>query len=124
MRARRAARTVLPRRPAWAPRTNHLQGGPFMASRVGAGDGPTVAPVTRDRYDTDEDAGYGWVAFAGTMIAIAGILNCIYGIAAISNSRFYARDVTYIIGDLNAWGWALLLLGLVQFLSAFGILAQ
>lgn len=95
-----------------------------MASTVGAGGGATTRPATRDRYETDEAAGYGWVAFAGTMVAIVGSLNFIYGIAAISNSKFYARDVTYIISDLNTWGWALLILGVVQFCSAFGILAQ
>ena len=39
--------------------------------------------------------GEGWVAFAGIMIAIVGILNFIYGIAAISNSHFYVHEATY-----------------------------
>src|SRR3954453_1425632 len=92
-----------------------------MASTVGAGGDPTIGRAARDEYRTDDADGYGWVAFAGTMVAIVGALNFIYGIAAISNSRFYARDVTYVISDLNTWGWFLLVLGVVQFLAAFGI---
>jgi hypothetical protein len=93
-----------------------------VASTVGAD--ATVRPVARESIRAAEDEGYGWVVFAGSMLSIAGLLNVIYGIAAISDSRFYARDVTYIISDLNTWGWALVLLGAVQFLSCFGILAQ
>lgn len=48
--------------------------------------------------------GYGWVLFAGLMLALAGTLNFIYGIAAVSNSKFYARDVTYILSNLNTYG--------------------
>jgi len=95
-----------------------------MASTVGTGGDPTVRRARSDDYRSDDMSGYGWVVFAGTMIAIVGTLNSIYGIAAISNSKFYARDVTYVITDLKTWGWALLLLGIVQFASAFGILGQ
>jgi hypothetical protein len=92
-----------------------------MASTVG---GTPSREAARTDEPFDEEAGYGWVVFAATMMAIVGSLNFIYGIAAISDSRFYARDVTYIFSDLNTFGWALLLLGTVQFCSAFGVLAQ
>jgi hypothetical protein len=95
-----------------------------MASTVGTGGGATVRPAVDERYATDDEAGYGWVAFAGTMVGIVGALNFIYGIAAISDSKFYARDVTFIISGLNTWGWALLILGVVQFCAAFGIMLQ
>src|SRR4051794_32900779 len=87
--------------------------------------GDPAAPVRQARaesYDT-EDRGYGWVLFAGTMIALVGTLNVIYGIAAISNSRFFVRDVTYVFSELNTWGWVLLCIGTVQFLAAFAIWA-
>jgi hypothetical protein len=95
-----------------------------MASTVGAGGGATVRPGERDRYEVDASTGYGWVAFAATMVGIVGTLNVFYGIAAISDSRFYARDVTYILSDLNTWGWALLVLGAIQFCACFAILGQ
>jgi hypothetical protein len=58
------------------------------------------------------------------MIGIVGVLNFIYGLAAISNSRFYAREVTYIISDLNTWGWVLLITGVIQFCAAIAIFAH
>jgi hypothetical protein len=81
-----------------------------------------VLPLGLDdtRYTADEQ-GPGWVSFAGVMLAIVGVLNVLYGVAAISNSKFYLRDVAYVIGDLNTWGWFLVVLGACQFLAAFGI---
>ena len=87
-----------------------------MAS-IGAGG--SVRPTARDTYDTG--TGYGWVLFAGVMVGLVGILNFIYGIAAIDDSRFYARDVTYVISELNTWGWFLVVIGTVQIASAVGI---
>jgi hypothetical protein len=72
----------------------------------------------------EEPPGYGWVIFAGTMIAIIGVLNFIYGIAAISNSKFYNRGVEYVISDLKTWGWVLLVIAIVQVLVAFAIWIQ
>lgn len=86
----------------------------------------TGGPATSSRpaaYDA-EPSGYGWVVFAGTMLALVGTLNFIYGIAAVSNSKFFVRDVTYVISDLNTWGWFLLTLGVIQFIAAFGIWAS
>jgi hypothetical protein len=72
----------------------------------------------------EEDRGMGWMIFAGTMLAILGTLNVIGGIAAIDNSHFYVRDVKYVFGDLNTWGWIVLITGAAQVLTAFGIWAR
>jgi len=68
--------------------------------------------------------GEGWVAFAGIMIAIVGVLNFIYGIAAISNSHFYVRGAEYILSDLNTWGWVIMITGVVQFCAAIAIFGR
>jgi hypothetical protein len=73
--------------------------------------------------DPEAEHGYGWVLFAGIMLMVVGMLNFIYGIAAVSNSKFYARDVTYILSDLNTYGWVLLIIGAIQFCLAFAIWA-
>jgi hypothetical protein len=70
---------------------------------------------------TDPEHGIGWVIFAGTMLAIVGILNFIYGIAAISDSKFYVHGVTYVISSLKTWGWVIMIIGVLQFLAAFSI---
>jgi Predicted membrane protein (DUF2127) len=71
-------------------------------------------------YETEEH-GHGWVLFAGTMLMIAGALNFIYGIAAVSNSKFFIGDAKYVITDLKTYGWILLILGAIQFFAAFSI---
>jgi hypothetical protein len=65
--------------------------------------------------------GAGWVLFAGIMIALAGILNVIYGIAAISKSNFFDRNTDYMLSDLKTWGWITLLIGIVQIIAASSI---
>jgi hypothetical protein len=72
----------------------------------------------------DPDRGLGWVIFAGCMLCLVGTLNIIYGIAAISNSKFYVANTQYVFSDLKTWGWILLIVGVVQFVAAFGIWAS
>ncbi len=72
-----------------------------------------------------EESGAGWVMFAGIMLLIAGVLNVIYGIAAIDNSKFFvhATETQYILSDLNTWGWVTLILGALEIIAAFSIWA-
>ena len=56
------------------------------------------------------------------MLAVVGVLNLAYGIAAISDSTFYVHDVKYVLGDLKTWGWFLTILGAAQVLSSVGVL--
>lgn len=72
-------------------------------------------------YGASEGHGYGWVVFAGTMLAIVGTLNFIYGIAAISDSKFFIQDTKFVISSLNTWGWFFTIVGAVQFFAAFSI---
>ena len=65
--------------------------------------------------------GSGWVAFCGTMLAIVGTLNVVYGIGAIDDANVYVGEAEYVFADLNAWGWFLLIVGAVQFVAAFSI---
>lgn len=72
--------------------------------------------------DYADDRGYGWLVFAGVMLLMVGVLNIVYGIAAIDNSTFYVQDARFVLlSDLNTWGWVLLVIGTIQFLAAFGI---
>jgi hypothetical protein len=64
---------------------------------------------------------YGWLLFAGVLLAIAGPLNIIYGIAAISNSSFFAHNTHYIFSNLNTWGWVTLVFGVLQIAAAVSL---
>lgn len=63
----------------------------------------------------------GWVTFAVVMLTIVGILNVIYGIAAIGDSSFFINDTRYILSDLNTWGWVTLVIGVVQLFAALSL---
>ena len=72
-----------------------------------------------------EIEGQPWVTFSGIMIAIVGVANVIYGLAAIDNSTFFTQNARYIVfDDLNTWGWILTVVGAVQIFAAFGIFAR
>jgi hypothetical protein len=63
----------------------------------------------------------GWVTFAGVMLFIVGVLNVIYGIAAIGDSSFFVQDQKYILSNLNTWGWVTLIIGVIQLFAAFSL---
>ena len=73
-------------------------------------------------YEEYEDShGQGLVTFAGVMLLIAGVLNVLYGIAAIDNANVFTKNARYVFADLNTWGWFVLVLGVVQLFAAFAI---
>jgi len=63
----------------------------------------------------------GWVIFAAVMLLIVGVLNVIWGIAAIADSKFFVQDQKYIISSLNAWGWITLIIGVAQLFAGFSL---
>jgi hypothetical protein len=67
--------------------------------------------------------GSGWVLFAGIMIMMVGVLNIIWGIAAIDQATFFVQDAKYVFSDLQTWGWIILILGGLQLAAAFSIWA-
>jgi hypothetical protein len=69
----------------------------------------------------DEVRGVGRAVFAAVLLMIGGVLNCIYGIAAISNAHFFAHNTHYVFGDLKSWGWATLILGILELLAAMSL---
>src|SRR3954447_4856239 len=75
-----------------------------------------------DRYDDGE--GYGWVIFAGTLLLMLATLNGIDGIAAVSNSKFFTANATYVFSDLNTYGWVLICMSVAQGLVGLGVMLQ
>ena len=65
--------------------------------------------------------GASWVLFAGIMLFLVGVINIIWGIAAIGESRFFVDDATYVLSGLNTWGWIMLFLGVGQVFGAYSI---
>jgi hypothetical protein len=71
-----------------------------------------------------EVRGQGRVTFAGVLLIIAGTLNVIYGIAAISEAHFFTDSGTqFVFSSLNTWGWIILLLGVLELTGGFSLLS-
>jgi hypothetical protein len=82
------------------------------------------AYVPSDVARNDDDRGSGWIAFSGILLLMVGTLNIIEGIAAIDKANFFVANTHYIAGDLSAWGWTALFLGIAQVLVGLGIFAK
>jgi hypothetical protein len=64
----------------------------------------------------------GWIAFAGTMMIIAGTLNIFYGVIAAINDEwvvFGNRADLYL--DMSAWGWVHMAIGALVLASGIGV---
>jgi hypothetical protein len=67
--------------------------------------------------------GAGRVVFAAVFLLIVGTLNIIYGIGAVSDAKFYVNDTRYILTNLHAMGWILIIIGVIQLTGGFSLMA-
>jgi hypothetical protein len=67
--------------------------------------------------------GVGSALFAGILLMIAGTLNIIYGIAAVSESHFFVEDTHFVFSSLNTWGWIAIILGAIEVAAALSLFA-
>ena len=67
--------------------------------------------------------GAGRIVFAAILLLIVGTLNIIYGIGAIADANFYVDDTRYILTNLHALGWVLIILGVIQLTGGFSLMA-
>jgi hypothetical protein len=67
--------------------------------------------------------GVGSALFVGILLMVAGILNIIYGIAAVSNSKFFVEDTQFVFSSLHTWGWITIILGVIELTAAFSLFA-
>jgi hypothetical protein len=92
-----------------------------------------TAPLADSSAQTRYDVGYDryamaprnpddtWLAYSVVLLSIAGVLNLIGGIAAISDSHFFVHNTHYVFANLKTYGWVVTIIGAVQLLSAVGI---
>ena len=66
--------------------------------------------------------GVGRVVFMAILLLLAGTLNIVYGIAAVSNAHFF-NGTQYAFSSLHTWGWIGIIVGIIQItggVSLFG----
>jgi hypothetical protein len=84
--------------------------------------------MSATRYDPErgEKEVSGWalgaIAFAGTIMVLAGVFQALAGLTALFNDEFYvvARNYTFDL-DVTAWGWIHLILGLTVLAVGIGL---
>jgi hypothetical protein len=70
-----------------------------------------------------QDAWSGWIAFAGIVIIIVGVMDVLQGFVAILEDQYVvATREGLAILDVTAWGWATLIWGALLILAALGLL--
>jgi len=67
--------------------------------------------------------GFGRAIFAATLLMIVGTINIIYGIGALDGARVFVGDQRFVFTNLNAMGWVLIILGIVQLTGAFSLMS-
>ncbi|MBX5468341.1 MAG: hypothetical protein IRZ21_00395 [Thermoleophilaceae bacterium] len=75
------------------------------------------APPTRADVGPERPRGEGWVMFAIVYLGIVGVLNIIYGIAALENKQYF-NEGDLLWSSLRTWGWVAIVLGACQILVA------
>jgi hypothetical protein len=71
----------------------------------------------------NEPRGVGRALFAAVFLMVGGVLNIIWGIAAIGSSGFFAANQHYMFGSLKSWGWITLILGILELGAALSLFA-
>jgi len=66
--------------------------------------------------------GLGRAVFVAILLLIAGVLNIIYGIGAISDAHFFVGSTQYVFASLHTWGWVTVLIGAIQLIAGFSLL--
>src|SRR3954447_21267651 len=65
--------------------------------------------------------GMGRAAFVAILLLIAGVLNVMYGIAAVGNANFF-DNTQYLFAHVHTWGWITIVVGVIQLVAGVSLL--
>src|SRR3954470_16160773 len=80
----------------------------------------TMTPTRSPRGEDVHMRGTGRAMFVAILLLIAGVLNVIYGIGAVSNANFF-DNTQYLFSSLHTWGWVTVLLGAFQIIAGVSL---
>jgi hypothetical protein len=67
--------------------------------------------------------GAGSAIFVAILLMIAGVLDVVYGIAAVRDSSFYTTNTQYVFSSLHTWGWISIILGAIMIVASLSLMA-
>jgi hypothetical protein len=66
----------------------------------------------------------GWIGFAGLLMLIIGGIDFVQGlIALLEDEYFVPTSAGFLVVDLTAWGWALLIWGVLLFFAGLALIS-
>jgi hypothetical protein len=66
----------------------------------------------------------GWIGFAGILMVILGGIDFLQGLIALFEDEYYVVTQSgFLAVDLTAWGWIMLIWGLLLGLAGLGLMA-
>ncbi|HEX6663449.1 MAG TPA: hypothetical protein VF025_07205 [Gaiellaceae bacterium] len=81
------------------------------------------APREAAYYEEEAPRGAGWVAFSAIVLGLVGTFSFIDGLLAISSSKVFTANATYVFSDLHTWGWIVTILGALAIVASFALFA-
>ena len=81
---------------------------------------PSVTATYAEPYE-EAPKGTGWVFFSATMLGLLGIFTFIDGILAVSSSKVFTANATYVFSGLHTWGWIIMILGAFAVVASFAL---
>ena len=65
----------------------------------------------------------GWIGFAGILLLVVGSIDFFQGLIALFDDNYYVVTASgFLIVDLTAWGWIMLVWGVLLFFAGLGLL--
>lgn len=81
--------------------------------------GPTPPrTASHPQHAVEHETGPGWVTFAAILLGLAGAMNVVHGLVAVSKSKFFTHDAVFVFGNLNTWGWIVMIYGVLLIIAA------
>ena len=66
----------------------------------------------------------GWIGFAGIILMLIGAMDFFQGLIALFENEYYVVTRSgFLVFDLTAWGWIMLIWGVLLVLAGFGLVA-
>ena len=66
----------------------------------------------------------GWIGFAGILLLVVGSIDFFQGLIALFDDNYYVVTSSgFLVVDLTAWGWIMLVWGVLIFFGGLGLLA-
>ena len=67
--------------------------------------------------------GAGRTLFAAIVLVMVGAINIIYGIGALDDANIFTDQRRYVLTNLNTLGWVCIVLGVIQLIGGFSLIA-